>query len=198
MAERQLQVCPPGYSRRVYLSCIVRRMTVAHVLLGVLAEGPAHGYDLKRAHDDRFPGAKPLAFGQVYAALAKLEKDGHVEIVETLRDGGPERTTYAITDEGRKALDAWLTEAEPAGPYAADELVRKAVMALRLGADAAGFLVRQRSVHLQEMKRLLALQDTSTDVASRIVIDHAVSHLDADLRWLESAAKRASSGKVAG
>jgi DNA-binding PadR family transcriptional regulator len=171
-------------------------VTVAHVLLGVLAEGPAHGYDLKRAHDDRFPGAKPLAFGQVYAALAKLEKDGCVEVVETLRDGGPERTTYALTAEGRKALDAWLTEAEPAGPYAADELVRKAVMALRLGEDAAGFLMRQRIVHLQEMKRLLALQDASPDVASGIAIDHAVSHLDADLRWLESAAKRATNGRV--
>jgi DNA-binding PadR family transcriptional regulator len=173
-------------------------MTVAHVLLGVLAEGPAHGYDLKRAHDDRFPGAKPLAFGQVYAALAKLEKDGCVEVVETLRDGGPERTTYALTEDGKKALDAWLIETEPAGPYAADELVRKAVVALRLGADATGYLARQRSVHLQAMKRLLALQDASTDVASRIVIDHAVSHLDADLRWLESAAKRASSGRVSG
>lgn len=171
-------------------------MTVAHVLLGVLAEGPAHGYDLKRAHDDRFPGAKPLAFGQVYAALAKLEKDRYVEAVETLRDGGPERTTYALTKEGQRALDAWLAETEPAGPYAADALVRKAVMALRLGADAAGFLVRQRRVHLQEMKRLLALQDASTDAASRIVIDHAVTHLDADLRWLESAAKRASSERT--
>jgi DNA-binding PadR family transcriptional regulator len=171
-------------------------MTVAHVLLGVLAEGPAHGYDLKRAHDDRFPGAKPLAFGQVYAALARLEKDGHVEVVETLRDGGPERTTYALTEAGKKALDVWLIETEPAGPYAADELVRKAVVALRLGTDATGYLARQRSVHLQAMKRLLALQDASTDAASRIVIDHAVSHLDADLRWLESAAKRASSGRV--
>ena len=44
-----------------------------------------------------FPGAKPLAYGQVYAALAKLERDGLVEIAETARDGGPERTTYALT-----------------------------------------------------------------------------------------------------
>ena len=168
------------------------------MLLGVLAEGPAHGYDLKRAHDDRFPGAKPLAFGQVYAALAKLEKDRCVEVVETLRDGGPERTTYALTEAGREALRGWLSETEPAGPYAADELVRKAVVALRVGADAAGYLARQRAVHLEAMKRLLAVQDEASDVASRIVIDHAISHLDADLRWLESAAKRASSRRVSG
>jgi DNA-binding PadR family transcriptional regulator len=40
-------------------------MSVTHVLLGVLAEGPAHGYDLKRHYDSRFPGTRPLAIGQV-------------------------------------------------------------------------------------------------------------------------------------
>ncbi len=165
-------------------------MTVAHVLLGVLAEGPAHGYDLKRAHDERFPGARPLAFGQVYAALGKLERDGLVEVAETLRDGGPERTTYALTEAGRTALDAWLGATEAAGPYAADDLVRKTVTSLRLGADAAGFLARQRQVHLAAMRELLVLQDATADVAARIVLDHTVAHLDADLRWLESAAAR--------
>ena len=177
--------------------CIVTAMSVAHVLLGVLSEGPAHGYDLKRIHDERFPGARPLAFGQVYAALAKLEKDGLVEVAETLRDGGPERTTYAITPLGREELDTWLATAERAGPYPADDLVRKTVTALRLGADAAGFLARQRAVHLAAMKHQLQLQDSTTDTAARIVIDHTVSHLDAELRWLESAAARvAEAGKA--
>lgn len=171
-------------------------MTVAHVLLGVLAEGPAHGYDLKRAHDERFPAARPLAFGQVYTALAKLERDGLVEVAETLRDGGPERTTYALREEGRSALTDWLAQTEPAGPYSADDLVRKTVTALRLGADAEGFLRRQRMVHLEAMKRLLELQEASDDLAARIVIDHTINHLDADLRWLESAAERVGNGKA--
>ena len=132
-------------------------MSVGHVLLGVLAEGPAHGYDLKHAHDERYPGAKQLAFGQVYAALAKLEKDGFVEVVETTRGSGPDRTTYALTPAGKAALGSWLAEVEPAGPYAADELVRKTVTALRLGRDAADYLARQREAHLAEMRRLVAL-----------------------------------------
>ena len=55
-------------------------MSIGHALLGILAQGPAHGYDLKREHDLRFAGAKPLAYGQVYATLARLERDGHAEI----------------------------------------------------------------------------------------------------------------------
>lgn len=165
-------------------------MSVAHALLGVLAEGPAHGYDLKRGHDARFPGAKPLAFGQVYAALGKLERDGLVEVVETVSDGGPERTTYALTEAGEEALTTWLGEPAAAGPYAADDLVRKTVTALRLGRDAAGFLARQRRLHLEAMRRLTALQDAADGVEARIVLDHAVEHLDADLRWLDNAAAR--------
>ena len=170
-------------------------MSVAHVLMGVLADGPAHGYDLKREHDDRFPAAKPLPYGQVYATIGRLERDGLVEPVETTRDGGPEKTTYALTDQGRKELDDWLAETEPAGPYVADELVRKVVTALHLGADAAGFLGRQRAVHLAHMRELTAQQDAAPDVDSGVVIDHALFHLDADLRWLEAAAARVTHRK---
>ncbi|MDP9444398.1 MAG: PadR family transcriptional regulator [Actinomycetota bacterium] len=168
-------------------------MSVGHVLLGVLAEGPAHGYDLKHAHDERYPGAKQLAFGQVYAALAKLEKDGLVEVVETTRGSGPDRTTYALTPLGKAALSSWVSEVEPAGPYAADELVRKTVTALRLGRDAADYLAGQRQAHLAEMRRLVALQESTDEVEARVVIDHAVEHLDADLRWLSNAAVRVQS-----
>jgi DNA-binding PadR family transcriptional regulator len=171
-------------------------MSVGHVLLGVLADGPAHGYDLKRAHDARFPGAKELPYGQVYAALQRLERDGLVEVAETTREGGPDRTVYAIRPAGRDELDGWLESAEPAGPYAADELVRKVVIALGLGADAAGFLARQRAVHLARMKELLAELGTTTDLAGRIAVDHTITHLDADLRWLEAAATRVAAGKA--
>lgn len=165
-------------------------MSVPHVLLGVLAQGPAHGYDIKREHDARFPGARAIAYGQVYAALQRLQRDGLVEVAETSRESGPERTVYAITGDGRAALHTWLATSEPAGPYAADELVRKTVTALRLGEDTQGFLERQREVHLARMRELLAVQRGTGDVAGRVAIDHTVFHLDADLRWLEAAAAR--------
>jgi DNA-binding PadR family transcriptional regulator len=113
--------------------------------------------------------------------------------VGTARQAGPDRTTYAITGAGRDALAGWLSATEPAGPYAADDLVRKTITSLRLGRDAAGFLAAQRHVHLGAMKGLLDLQAATDDVAARIVIDHAVEHLDADLRWLETAAARVGS-----
>jgi DNA-binding PadR family transcriptional regulator len=170
-------------------------MAIGHVLLGILEGGPAHGYDLKKLHDDWFPSAKPLAYGQVYATLARLAADGLVEVAETQQDGGPERTTYAITSAGTTHLTSWLTATEDAGPYAADELVRKTVTSLLRGADTLDFLRRQRGTHLASMRRLLTVQATAGDVAARIAIDHSISHLDADLRWLETAAERVAADR---
>src|SRR5689334_111108 len=105
-------------------------MSTSHVLLGLLSVGPQHGYDLKRTHDERLPQAKPVAFGQVYATLGRLERDGLVEATGQDRDGGPDRTTYAITDAGRAHLAEWLSAVEPPAPYVTSILFAKVVVSL--------------------------------------------------------------------
>jgi DNA-binding PadR family transcriptional regulator len=45
-------------------------------LLGLLEREPSHGYDLKREYDAYFGHGKPLSFGQLYATLARLDRDG--------------------------------------------------------------------------------------------------------------------------
>ena len=165
-------------------------MSLGMVLLGVLAEKPAHGYDLKRAHDHRFPSARPLAYGQVYATLSRLERDSLAELVETSRGPGPDRAVYAITENGRAELTLWLGATEPPGPYPAEELVRKAITSLHVGADADDFLARQRAAHLETMRHLTAERAKTLELGSRLAIDHTLAHLDADLRWLEESRDR--------
>ena len=97
-------------------------MSTGHVLLGLLAEGERHGYELKREHDARFPAARPLAFGQVYATLERLRNRGLVDTAASVKADGPERTPYALTDAGRAELDRWLAEVEAPSPYVANPL----------------------------------------------------------------------------
>jgi DNA-binding PadR family transcriptional regulator len=165
-------------------------MPLGEVLLGVLVDGPAHGYDLKRAHDERFPASRTLAYGQVYATLARIERADLVEILETRQGNGPERTVYSLTDAGAVRLRSWLEATEEPGAYAADELVRKTVVALHAGHDASDFLARQREVHLSAMRRLTLELREAESPAAQIAIDHALAHLDAELRWLEDARAR--------
>lgn len=161
-------------------------MSTGHVLLGFLADRPKHGYELKKEHDHRLPGARPLAYGQVYATLQRLERDGFAEVAETLQDGGPERTVYAITDTGRAELARWLSEVEPPAPYVASPLFARVAVA---GAEADDYLVRQRAAHLARMRELTA-QKASGVPAQVLAADYALQHLDADLRWIETALSR--------
>lgn len=168
-------------------------MSTAHVLLGLLAAGPRHGYDLKRVHDERLPRAKPLAFGQVYATLARLERDGYVAEAGHDRDSGPDRTSYTLTEAGRQHLDAWLTDVEPPAPYVTGELFTKVVVALLAadGGTARAYLSAQRAAHLARMRQLTAVKTAVGARLSDIVAaDYVLGHLDADLTWLQTTLTR--------
>jgi len=164
-------------------------MSTSHVLLGLLAGGPRHGYELKRAHDERLPQAKPLAFGQVYATLGRLERDGLVEQSGQDREGGPDRTSYVLTGAGRDRLADWLTAVEPPAPYVTSTLFAKVVVSLLASGEQAAtdYLVAQRTAHLARLRELTAVK-TARDAAAGDVVaaDYAIVHLDADLRWLQT------------
>jgi DNA-binding PadR family transcriptional regulator len=164
-------------------------MSTSHLLLGLLSGGPRHGYDLKRAHDERLPQAKPLAFGQVYATLGRLERDGLVEQASQDRDGGPDRTSYTLTDAGREKLHEWLTKVEPPAPYVTSTLFAKVIVSLLAAGTAAAtdYLVAQRAAHTARLREFTAVKiDRDSSVGDVVAADYAIVHLDADLRWLQT------------
>jgi DNA-binding PadR family transcriptional regulator len=164
-------------------------MSIAKTFLGLLESGPSHGYDLKRAYDERFGQDRPLAYGQVYATLSRLLKSGLVVVDGTEAGAGPERKRYAITDAGVADVDDWLAAAEKPEPYLQSTLYAKVVLALLTGRSAADVLDVQRARHLQLM-RDLTRRKAAGDLADQLICDHALFHLEADLRWLELTAAR--------
>lgn len=168
-------------------------MTTGHVLMGLLSRGPQHGYDLKRHHDELLPAARPMAFGQVYAALGRLAGKGFVSEAATERAGGPERTVYELTDTGRDEVDRWAAEPEGPTEHIANPLATKVAVALLVGGqDAArAFLRRQRAAHLERMRELTRdKREAKGDLHRVLAADYALGHLDADVRWMEDALER--------
>lgn len=88
-------------------------MATGHVLLGLLARGERHGYDLDPEHDVRFPAANPLALGQVCAALESRRERELVEPAGEEEAGAAERVPYRITPAARVELATRLQSAEP-------------------------------------------------------------------------------------
>jgi DNA-binding PadR family transcriptional regulator len=164
-------------------------MSISHTLLGLLEGGPRHGYDLKRAYDEHFGHGRPLHYGQVYATLSRLLKHGLIEENGVEQGGGPDRKRYAVTAEGVTDVERWLTTAEKPEPYLQSTLYTKVVVALMSGRDAEHVLDTQRAAHLRAMRELTA-RKADGDLADQLICDHALFHLEADLRWLELATAR--------
>ncbi|GAP48600.1 PadR family transcriptional regulator [Streptomyces azureus] len=164
-------------------------MSIGHALLGLLESGPRHGYDLKRAFDEKFGHDRPLHYGQVYSTMSRLLKNGLVEVDGIEAGGGPERKRYAITEAGITDVARWLTTPEKPEPYLQSTLYTKVVLALLTERNAGDVLDTQRSEHLRSM-RILTDRKRKGDLADQLICDHALFHLEADLRWLELTAAR--------
>ncbi|MEJ2857245.1 MULTISPECIES: PadR family transcriptional regulator [unclassified Saccharothrix] len=164
-------------------------MSIGHTLLGLLEKGPRHGYDLKKAYDERFGQDRPLHYGQVYTTLSRLLRNGLVEEAGVEAGDGPERKRYAITDAGVTDVEHWLTTPEKPEPYLQNTLYTKVVLALLSGRSADDVLDVQRSAHLRTMRELTRRKGDG-DLADQLICDHALFHLEADLRWLELTAAR--------
>jgi DNA-binding PadR family transcriptional regulator len=168
---------------------MVAVMSVPLTLLGLLEREPSHGYDLKRDYDTFFGRGKPLPFGQVYATLGRLARDGKVVIGEVEPGGGPERKRYVITEVGATEVEAWLTEPVEAEPHLQTVLFAKVVLALMLGRPAEQYLDTQRDAHLRRMRELTEIK-RSGSLVDALLADHGLFHLEADLRWIDTTIAR--------
>jgi DNA-binding PadR family transcriptional regulator len=164
-------------------------MSVPLALLGLLEREPSHGYDLKREYDAVFGRGKPLPFGQVYATLGRLARDGKVVAAEAEPGAGPDRKRYVITEDGVSELETWLAQPVPPEPHLQSTLFVKVVLALMSGRPAEGYLDAQRAAHMARMRELTELR-RSTSLVDALLADHGLFHLEADLRWIELTAAR--------
>jgi DNA-binding PadR family transcriptional regulator len=121
--------------------------------------------------------------------MARLLKNGLVEVDGIEPGGGPERKRYAITESGITDVERWLAEPEKPEPYLQSTLYTKVVLALLTHRSAEDLLDAQRSEHLRLMRELTRRKQ-SGDLADQLICDHALFHLEADLRWLELTAAR--------
>jgi len=93
-----------------------RRLTrLEHVVLGVLANRPRHGYALKQRLGPGLPPAHQINDGVLYPLLARLERRGLVTSTTEPGIAGRPRRVYAVTDAGRDAFRAWLRGSDDEG-----------------------------------------------------------------------------------
>jgi DNA-binding PadR family transcriptional regulator len=158
---------------------------VRHLILGLLAKGPSHGYELKAAIDRALGRlSPPLNIGQIYTTLRRHERDGLVSAKSVDQAERPQKRVYSLTAAGHEELATWLAATE-VEVRIRDSFFLKLIAAesSRL-ADPIELIDRQRRALL---RRLRAVQrgGEGTTATERMAVEGAVLHLQADLRWLE-------------
>jgi DNA-binding PadR family transcriptional regulator len=165
-------------------------MSVRHAVLGLLAQRPRHGYELRAAFEAVVGGEEnwDVKPAQIYATLARLEQGGLVVENAIAQDGGPEKRIYAITSAGKKSLREWFStgiEQE----HQRDEFFIKLMIGLVSGiANPYELIQKQRSHLYQELHDITAQRtraDPKKELARILLLDKAVMRLEADLRWLD-------------
>ena len=165
-------------------------MSVRNALLGLLAEKPRHGYELHDAFVAVVGGRQnwDLKRAQVYTTLNRLEKRGLIEQEKIAQDGGPEKKIYAITETGLKALREWFAQPIKAA-HQRDEFFLKLMLSLVTAEfDPLQVIYTQRASLYRELHKLTnrrSKANPKVELAHILLLDQAIMHLEADLRWLD-------------
>ncbi len=77
------------------------------MLLGFLMDGEKTGYEIKKYMENSTHYFFNAGFSSIYPKFKKLEKDGYVNVGQTIKNGKLNKV-YTLTDEGKKTFLDWL------------------------------------------------------------------------------------------
>src|SRR5437588_5443982 len=171
------------HAYRVWNCCL----SLKYGLMGLLAEEPLHGYEVKNRFEAMLGGTWEVNIGQIYTTLQRLERDGLVRPVGPRGDRG--KLLYDRSPDGHKALDQWLAEPDSGPQQLHEDIYVKLLLATRIAnGDLEQLLARQKRAYLQRLRDLNRLEerarrDGRIDLAR--LVRGALLHTEADLNWMD-------------
>ncbi len=164
-------------------------MSVRHTLLGLLARQPQYGYELRAAFTALAGGREnwDVTPAQVYTTLNRMLESDLVSATDAPPTAA-EKRVFSITSAGRDELERWLrADIRPA--HQQDTFYLKLMLSRDLDFVDTGELIRiQRAGLYRDLHRATARRsklDPRSDLARIFLLDKAIMHLEADLRWLD-------------
>ncbi|HLE38182.1 MAG TPA: PadR family transcriptional regulator [Acidimicrobiia bacterium] len=151
-------------------------------VLGLLREGPMHGYELKQRLVDL--GFWRISFGSVYPALRRLER---AEFIEGTPGSG-RRKEYRITADGKEHFQQILEDGASEVENTSAFRVRLAFFRYMNPETRIEFLERRKTVL---RVRIAAARNSLRRTADRVdrythsLMEHGVRSAEADVAWLD-------------
>src|SRR5580658_2390505 len=187
------------------VSRAARSNPLALAVLVCLYERPMHPYEIAQTLRSRAKQESVrLNYGSLYGVVDSLERRHLIRAGETVREGRrPERTVYAITDEGARELTDWLSEllAEPVKEFP-HFMAGLSFLGALPPAEAVAAL-RQRTTALEvRLAHLRGEQTVAADLGLprlfRLESEYEERLLDAELDFVRHLIKEIDNGSIEG
>ena len=179
-------------------------------ILGMLGDGPLHGYELRKRLAVVLGPFRPLSYGSLYPALHRLEARDLIsgaDATPATESAAPPlsarraRVVYALTGEGKESFAAWVNEA---GPEAWDDEGFATHLAFfsRTEARARMRILHGRRSRLEErvsmLRESMAKSRERVDAYTLQLQEHGLEGAEREVRWLNEliAAEQAPSSNV--
>jgi DNA-binding PadR family transcriptional regulator len=164
-------------------------MSVKYALLALLFQQPMHGYELGKQLNLAVNAEWDVKPGQIASTLSRLKDADLVDYEIEPTDDAPDRKVYFITESGREELADWYLSPEVRDYRLGDTFYLKLILSLIGGpVSPEQVLITQRRELYQQLHQateMLRKADPRTQLPWFLLLESAIMHLEADLRWIE-------------
>jgi DNA-binding PadR family transcriptional regulator len=171
-------------------------MSVKHTLLALLYQHPMHGYELGKQLNLVVNAEWDVKPGQIASTLVRLKDANLVDYEVEETDDAPDRKVYFITEAGKQELETWYVTPEVREYRLGDAFYIKLVLSLVGGpVSPEQVLMTQRRELYQQLHEATEMSrqvDPRTQLPWLLLLESAIMHLEADLRWIDMCEVRLS------
>jgi PadR family transcriptional regulator AphA len=157
-------------------------------VLGLLAQEPMSGYDIRRYLRSLNWLVDSPSFGSLYPTLRTLLEEGLVTVDIVLRRDKPACKIYSVTRDGAAALEEWLEQPAPA-ESSLKTFVKRLVLAGNLSGSRLIADLEQRRAQISSHQALLERAATSLDEGAdrkrRLALDYGLAMAEAETAWID-------------
>jgi PadR family transcriptional regulator, regulatory protein AphA len=173
----------------------------AKVILGILWLRPRSGYEIKQFVDRSIRFFWSASYGQIYPELRRLDEAGLVKGSDEAT-GDRTRTTYRLTEKGKRTVRAWLRE-----PPETFELRHEGMLKVFLGdalppSERMQLLLDMRDQHQEKLDTLreveAGISAESRRGSSYLILRYGIESSEWTISWCERAARKIASDAKAG
>jgi len=164
-----------------------RGETIELAVLGLLHEGPMHGYELRKRLNLMLGWGRVLSYGSLYPGLKKMLRGGLIEEAGTPATSRRPKIAYQVTDAGGAEFQRLMSEV---GPTAWDDDTFDIRFAFfgRTDMEIRLRVLEGRRSRLQErlerVQKELAMTQQEVDRYAAELQRHGVEQVEREVRWL--------------